>query len=308
MANFLERISQWGWKKGTEKQLSIIKQATRDIPMEHRMFQPNAFWIILMIFMILGFSGLALTYFGSFFYQLIESLTIGGPDTTNIGLAVYGFYLAWFIPAVLLGTTIMQLLLWIFPKIGNTYTGTDMVKAMALEEGDTQMQRAAEAYKLSKNVILEKTKFIDLTWVRKQGFINMAKGTLVTTLIFLPFMYLSVNTHVSKLEDNTLVHSRFFQLEAKEIIIEDIDMVSVKLTWEDDHLEPYYEVELNDGSSIDLWELGVGAPDLERVLEIAQYLDTQDIFHFLVPLPSMSSLNEKTRSEFQWFYQELKAL
>jgi hypothetical protein len=306
MDKFLSKITQWGWKKGHQKELSLIEQATRSTPQEHKMFQPNVGWVFLMIFMIFGFTTVAFVFVGHPLYQALENLLIQGG--TTIGLAVYGFYLAWFIPAILLGTTLMQLLLTLLPKVGNTYTATDMVRTIAIEEGDLETQQLAQNYTLKKNIILEKTKFLDLAWVRRQGFKKMAQGTLITTLIFLPFMLLTINTHFSKLEDNTLVYSRFFQIGSETIEIKDIDLVTVEMDWEEDHLEPHYEIELNDGRSIDLWELGMVAPDLDRILEIATYLDRQGVFHFIIPPSDMSTLNEKTRTEFTQFYESLRAL
>lgn len=308
MDNFLARISNWGWKKGQEKQVGLIKQATRDTPFEHRMYQMNAFWVLFLIFLILGLITVSIVFIGHPIFLFFEYLLIGGEGVTNIGLAVYGFYLFWIFPAIFLGTTLSQLVMLLFPGVGNTYTGVDIVKAMAEMEGDRELMKEATEYKVSKQVVLEKTKFIDLAWIRRQAVIQMFKATLVVTLVLSPFMYLSINNHFSKLSDDTLVYSRFFQLGTEVIEIEDIDMVTVELDWEEDHLEPYYEIELNDGRSIDLWENGIAAPDLDKILEIATYLKSQDIFHFLIPFPSMSSLNEKTRAEFSEFYDALRAL
>jgi hypothetical protein len=308
MDNFLARISNWGWKKGQEKQVSLIKQATRDTPFEHRMYQINGLWVVFLIFLILGLITVSLAFIGHPIFLFFEKLLIGGEGVTNIGLAVYGFYLFWIFPAIFLGTTLSQVFMLLFPGIGNTYTGIDMVKVLAEMEGNGKLMKQAMEYKVPKDVVLEKTRFIDLTWIRRQSVIQMSKATLLVTLVLSPFMFLSINNHFSKLADDTLVYSRFFQLGTEVIEIEDIDMVTVELNWEEDHLEPYYEIELNDGRSIDLWENGIAAPDLDKILEIATYLKSQDVFHFLIPFPSMSSLNEKTRNEFTEFYSSLRAL
>jgi hypothetical protein len=196
----------------------------------------------------------------------------------------------------------------LLPAIGNTYTGTDMVKVLAEMNGDRKLMKQALNFNVPKHVVQEKTKFIDLGWIRQQAFLQMLKATIIVTLVLSPFMFLSINNHFSKLADDTLVYSRFFQLGTEVIEIEDIDMVTVELDWEEDHLEPYYEIELNDGRSIDLWENGVAAPSTDLILEIAQYLDSKGVYHFLIPFPSMSSLNEKTRNEFNEFYSSLRAL
>jgi hypothetical protein len=308
MFKTLGRITEWGWKTGQAKQEALIKQATRDTPMEHTMFQISPWWAIIMLVLMFGMITIAFAFIGHPLLTYIERLLIGGEGVTNIGLAVYGYYLFWFFPAIFLGTTFVQVLMVIFSKMGNTFTGNDMVKVLAEMEGDTKLLNQAIQQKVPKNIIQEKTKFIDLAWIRRQAVIQMAKVTIVITIVFAPFMYLSINNHFSKLADDTLVYSRFFQLGTETIPVENIDMVKVELDWEDDHLEPYYEIELIDGRTIDLWDIGIAAPDLDKVLEIASYLESQDVFHFIIPLPSMSSLNQKTQNEFTEFYSSLRAL
>lgn len=303
---FLSKISNWGWKKGQEKDVALFEEATRDYEFDHAMLQMSFGWMLFLVLAILGLSGLSLAYAGAVVFQALQEIVVLRDAVAVIGTANYGFYLFWFIPAVLLGTTGVQLLLLAIPHLGNMYRGNDYVRLRAEIEGDKALMKQAENFSVSKEIILEKTKSIDLLFIRKKGVIDILKGFIVVTAVSLPFLFLSVNSFVALNESGELLISRFFQIGTEELHLDKIDYVDVAVVWEGDYLEPYYELHFEDGRSVDLWELGAAGTDIEDLKRISSFLKQQGVVHFIDTIPNLDSLNARTAGDVLELYQSLQ--
>ena len=290
-----------------QKRLKLIAMATRTEALEQPLSANHVLLTAVHLILVFGLIGLSLFVGGRTLYEALQPSWLHSPDAVVFELDGYMiFLLAWIFPSILIGAALVQSLLVLFPKLGNSLTAPDVIQTLAFT--NEEIRTRIEGKRLTVPEMQELLKFIDLKFLARFTLKRLALSSLVVTMVLFPFLFLASHNYLAITPDEHFVQSPYWYVTAQTFNPSDIDRVSVGVREDGEHLDPYFDLEFTDGSVVDLWEIAFGGTETQTLIDFGAYLINQEI-PFLIRNPGdLSALRATVQEDINEVIETLKDL
>jgi hypothetical protein len=266
------------------KRLGHIELATRTETLNQPLFANHFLVTTFQLFIIFGSIGLILFGVGPMIYKFLQISSLTTTATVFLELeSFYIFIFIWIFPSIFLGITLVQILLVIFPKIGNSITAPDIIQVLSIT--NPEIKKQLKGKKFVAHEMQEILKHIDLRFLARFTMKRLAITATIITLVLSPFLYLASQNYLTVNDQEKIIYSPYWSLKKQTIEPHDIDRVRVGVRPDDGHLDPYFDLELKNGVTMDLWEMAYGGTDPEQLILFSEFLIDKDVT-FFVSVPS----------------------
>lgn len=205
------------------------------------------------------------------------------------------FLMAVLIPVILLAAVVLQWLLSLTGRLGDSFAAKDVeqvFRTTGLSATDTESRMRS----------------VDLKAVHRMTLKRLLLSWLVVTVVFSPVLYQAARSHFSSYFPGFFSYRHVWDFSPGDRVLrtEHIALVRVGVDDTGSHLDPVYEIQDTDGQTFELWEIGLNPTSTERLVSLTTKLAKQGIPFDFVPLPDLSRLRPEIQSQILTTIEEIE--
>ena len=279
------------------------RPAPRPLPL-HKSFDLGPSLVIVLVVLCLLLPLLALIS-----YPSLQQVLLGSSNGYRFALGgQYLLALLWAVLSPLLILLLTMLLYALSPSLRRYNLALRLCHALQVSQGLVK--------KTGKNEQLQQLHTIaahyDLERMYGDGWRQLTRLLLAGLLLTLPLHYLALHSFID-IDQHGLHHCSVLQLHSSHTPWSQVDEIRLQVGKQggggEQHLSPQFLLRLHSGQQYNLWQVGLfhnsSPATLIKVLELAHQ---QQVTISKAPLPSLTTLNDKTEAQIKEIFQQAARL
>ena len=95
-------------------------------------------------------------------------------------------------------------------------------------------------------------------------------------------------------------------INERTVMFEEIDRVCIEIDQDGSHLDPVFALELKSGERIDLWEIGLGATNVEELVRFGRFLAEDGVLISVGEPGSLEALRPSIQEDIRYVFEQLR--